>query len=239
MTQRVMTSTLDEMVAYYRARAAEYDEWFERRGRYDHGPEKNARWRAEVEEVFAALDALHITGDVLEFAPGTGTWTQRLLRTAASVTAVDASAEMIALASARVASDRVSYIQADLFTWQPARLYDAVCFGFWLSHVPLERLDAFFGMVAAALRPGGSVFFVDGRREPTGTAADHELPVAGSQVMTRRLNDGRAFQIVKNFFEPAQLTVHCAAAGLDVSVRETATYFIFGVGQRRASMAYE
>ncbi len=28
---------LEEQKAYYRARAAEYDEWFYREGRYDHG----------------------------------------------------------------------------------------------------------------------------------------------------------------------------------------------------------
>ena len=35
----------------YRHRAAEYDEWFYRRGRYDHGEGKNRQWAAEVEEV--------------------------------------------------------------------------------------------------------------------------------------------------------------------------------------------
>lgn len=232
MSDTVPASTLEEQVAYYRARAAEYDEWFERRGRFDRGPVANARWRAEVAEVVAALDALAPGGDVLELAPGTGIWTAHLLRHARSVTAVDASAEMIALNRAKVASDRVAYLQADLFAWRPARRYDAVCFGFWLSHVPTERLDAFLTTVAAALAPGGKVFFVDSRREPTSTAVDHQLPEAGVQIMTRRLNDGRAFQIVKNFHEPAALAARCAAAGLAVTIRETATYFIYGYGAR-------
>ena len=47
---------------------------------------------------------------------------------------------------------------------------------------------------------------------------------------TRRLNDGREFQIVKNFHEPAALAARFAAVGLDVDVRETATYFIYGTG---------
>jgi hypothetical protein len=29
----------------------------------------------------------------------------------------------------------------------PDRRYDVVFFGFWLSHVPLERFDAFWSMV--------------------------------------------------------------------------------------------
>jgi len=76
------------------------------------------------------------------------------------------------------------------------------------------------------------VFFVDGRREPTSTAVDHVLPEQGNQVMTRKLNDGRAFQIVKNFYDPAFLADRCAAAGLTVDARETPTYFIYGCGQK-------
>ncbi len=231
MSEPVSSQTLNEMVDYYRARANEYDEWFYRRGRYDRGPEANARWFAEVDEVFAALDALGIEGDVIELAPGTGIWTERLLHTASSITALDASPEMIAINHARVTSDRISYLQADLFAWKPTRRYDAIFFGFWISHVPTERLDRFLQTIATALQPGGKVFFVDGRREPTSTAIDHQLPEEGTQVMTRRLNDGREFKIVKNFYEPVALAKCCASAGLDVTICETPTYFLYGYGK--------
>ena len=230
MVYPVSSSVLNEMVIYYQARAREYDEWFYRQGRFDHGPDANARWFTEAGEVFAALDALGIEGDVLELAAGTGIWTERLLRTATSITVVDASPEMMAINRAKVASERVSYLQADLFSWRPTRTYDAVCFGFWLSHVPLERLSTFLSMVATALQPGGSIFFVDGRREPTITAVDQQLPERESQVMTRRLNDGREFHIVKNFYEPVCLAECFAAAGLQVKVCETPTYFLYGYG---------
>lgn len=236
MRERVAESTLEEMIAYYRARAAEYDEWFYRQGRFDRGSAANARWFAEVETVFAALDALRPTGDVLELASGTGIWTERLIRTARTVTAVDASPEMIALNRAKVSHNAVSYVRADLFAWAPARTYDAVVCTFWLSHIPHERLAAFLAVVATALRPGGTVFVVDGQREPLGTAADQRLPEGEAQVMTRRLNDGRAFQIVKNFHDPATLTARCAAAGLDVTVHETPTYFLYGWGTRRPAL---
>jgi len=232
MLRRVPADTLAQMVAYYRARAAEYDEWFERRGRYDHGPKENARWFAEADQAIAALDSLDFSGDVLELAPGTGIWTKRLVRTARSVTAVDAAPEMIAVNQARVASPRVRYVQADLFAWQPDRVYDAACFAFWISHVPLEQLDGFLTMVATAVRPGGHVFFVDGRREPLSTAADHVLPDQDQQVMVRRLNDGRAFPIVKNFYDPGGLADRCQRAGLRMVVRETATYFLYAIGTR-------
>jgi ubiquinone/menaquinone biosynthesis C-methylase UbiE len=228
----VPETTLQEMTAYYRARASEYDEWFERRGRFDRGEEANRCWFAELETVYAAFDALKLDGDVLELAPGTGIWTERLPTSARSITAVDASPEMIAINRARVSDERVQYIIDDLFTWQPTQTYDAVVFCFWISHVPLERLDGFLGTVARALKPGGKVFFLDGRREPTSTAINHQLPEAGAQVMTRRLNDGRAFEIVKNFYDPKALAAQCQRAGLDVSVHETPTYFLYGTGER-------
>ena len=232
MNASVPEPILAEMVDYYRARAPEYDEWWQRQGRYDRGLEHNARWFAEIKEVLADFDALQMTGDVLELAPGTGNWTQRLLATADTITAVDASIEMIALNQARVQSDRVSYVLADLFAWQPERQYDAICFGFWLSHVPLERMDAFWHIVAKALRPGGKVFFIDTLREATTTSVDQHLPPVDSQIMTRKLNDGRTFQIVKNYFDPAALAAQCRAADLQVTVKTTTNYFIYGLGQR-------
>jgi SAM-dependent methyltransferase len=232
MSHEVPSRVLDEMMTYYRERANEYDEWFYRRGRYDRGAQSNALWFAEADEVFETLARFHMQGDLLELAPGTGIWTERLLKTASSITAVDASSEMIAINRARINSERVKYIEADLFSWQPPRTYDGIFFGFWLSHVPLERLDTFLDMLAAALRPGGKIFFIDGRREPTGTAANHELPGEGEQLMIRKLNDGRAFEIVKNFYDPAVLAGRFAQHHLDVTVQETATFFQYGYGEK-------
>ena len=232
MSETVSTQTLQEMMIYYQERAHEYDEWFYRQGRYDRGSEQNERWFAEAAEVVAALGTLNLSGDILELAPGTGIWTERLVRTAATVTAVDASAEMIEINRTKVANERVTYLQADLFTWQPERLYDGIFFGFWLSHVPLERLDSFLESVAAMLRPGGKIFFVDSLPVDSSSAIDHVLPEPGNQVMVRKLNDGRAFQIVKNFYEPVDLTRRCRRAGLELTVSTTATYFLYGAGAR-------
>lgn len=228
----VSEQILQDMKVYYDQRAEEYDEWFYRQGRYNRDPQSNARWFAEVDEVVQALERAQLEGDVLELAPGTGIWTRQLLRTAASITAVDASLAMLAINQARVASPQVSYLQADLFSWQPERAYHAVFFGFWISHVPREKLDAFLARVTAMLYPGGKVFFIDGRREPGSTAVDHRLPAPQSQTMLRRLNDGRTFEIVKNFYAPAELVARCWRAGLAVEVRESATYFFYGSGTR-------
>ncbi len=234
MNHPVSRQTLQEMKTYYRERAYEYDQWFYRQGRYDRGAEANASWFAEANEVFATLADFHLTGEVLELAPGTGIWTERLVRTASTVTAVDASPEMIEINRAKVSSNRVTYVQADLFNWRPEHLYDAVLFCFWISHVPLERLDSFLCSVAAMLRPGGKVFFVDGRRNSDGSAAHQQAAKQASQLTKRILNDGRTFEIIKNYYDPTDLAARCRQAGLAVTVGETSTHFLYGYGTRTA-----
>jgi demethylmenaquinone methyltransferase/2-methoxy-6-polyprenyl-1,4-benzoquinol methylase len=228
------TGLLQQQIAYYRARAGEYDEWFLRQGRYDRGPALNARWFAEVEEVRRALDAFAPAGDVLEVAAGTGLWTEQLARHATRLTAVDSSPEVLALNRDRVRSDAVEYVTADLFAWRPARRYDAVFFSFWLSHVPPERFEAFWALVRDCLAPGGRVFLVDSRRDASSTARDHVLPAAAATTLTRRLNDGRTFEIVKVFHEPDALAARLVSLGWDADLHATERFFLYGSFAPRA-----
>lgn len=221
----------NEQVAYYRARANEYDEWFRRDGRYDRGPEANALWAEEVGQVSDALAAFHPAGDVLELAAGTGWWTQRLAQYTERLTAVDASAETLAINQAKMGDAPIRYVEADLFEWQPDRRYDIVFFSFWLSHVPPERFQAFWEMVRSCLKPQGRVFFLDSRYEGTSTAADHRLEGENATTILRRLNDGREFRIVKVFYRPDDLAARLADLGWDVDVRATPSYFLYGTGK--------
>jgi demethylmenaquinone methyltransferase/2-methoxy-6-polyprenyl-1,4-benzoquinol methylase len=86
---------LEGQLGYYRARAEEYDEWFLRTGRYDRGSEWNRRWFLELERVRQELDRFGPAGRVLELACGTGLWTVELARHTASITAIDASPEVL------------------------------------------------------------------------------------------------------------------------------------------------
>jgi len=65
---------LQEQLDYYRARAAEYDEWWLRRGRYDRGPVLNGKWFAESAEVRSALAVLRPAGRIWNWPaePGSG-----------------------------------------------------------------------------------------------------------------------------------------------------------------------
>jgi demethylmenaquinone methyltransferase/2-methoxy-6-polyprenyl-1,4-benzoquinol methylase len=223
-------SIIQEQIVYYQARAPEYDEWFLRQGRYDRGSELNRQWFQEVEQVRISLNQFRPEGDVLELACGTGWWTKQLLSHARHITAVDTAAEAIKLNQQRLQSSNVEYIQADIFSWQPEERYDVVFFSFWLSHVPSQYFQHFWQMVTRALKPGGRVFFMDSRYEPTSTARDHPLGEAQAGLVRRKLNDGREYQIVKIFFEREQLEKRLGKLGWNVRVNETPNYFLFGEG---------
>ena len=104
-------------------------------------------------------------------------------------------------------------------------------FTFWLSHVPAERFAAFWGTVAGCLKPGGRVMFIDSARTERSTAADHVLPSDGDDTMTRRLDDGREFQIVKRFYEPEALERALGELGWSASVSATPEFFIYGTAE--------
>src|ERR1700722_1465752 len=100
---------LAEQAAYYRAMAPDYlEQVLDLPGGGD---------------LTEALAGFQPAGSVLELACGPAVWTGQLLDYATDVTAVDGSPEMLAIAAARVPSERVRFIQADLFTWQPDRRY--------------------------------------------------------------------------------------------------------------------
>lgn len=233
MTATDSSAPLREQLAYYRARANEYDQWWLRQGRYDRGEALNAQWFADAALVSAALAAFRPTGRILEFACGTGIWSEQLLPFVSQLTALDGSPEMLAINAARLRSVRVCYAEVDIFQWQPAEQFDTVFFGFWLSHVPPERFTQFWDLVRSCLAPGGRVFFVDSRHERTSTAVDHRLPEPETTVLRRRLNDGREFLIYKVFYDPADLTERLSALGWHFDIMYTDHYFLYGSGHQR------
>ena len=230
---------LAEQLAYYRARAAEYDEWWFRRGRYDRGAELNAAWFADVAAVENALFAFierTRPQSVLELACGTGLFTRHLARRVAHVTGIDASPEAIEHNRARVSAANVDYIIADLFEWMPAVRYDLVFMSFWLSHVPMTRFERFWTKVRQAIAPPGHAYVIDNAFEPTSTARDHPRPDPQSGIATRKLNDGKQYRIVKLFHDADTLTAQLLPLGFDAHIERTPRpgYFIHGFVRTRS-----
>ena len=232
MDDSAVESLLSEQRRYYSARAAEYDDWWFRRARYELGADVRDAWFADVAELEAELDRFDPAGDVLELAAGTGIWTSRLQRYADRVTAVDAAPEVLERNRARVgASAAVDHVLADVFEWDPPRTFDVCFFSFWLSHVPRVRFAEFWQLVGRALTPEGRVFLIDNAR--TGDPR-HTLSVSG-EVARRTLADGREFEIVKRFWAPAELEAELSPLGWRLGAGDTSKgNFLFASGRRAA-----
>src|SRR5581483_9267161 len=211
---------LAEQLAYYRARAPVYSETV-----IPDAPSGDLVRAA----VLAELEDFRPEGDVLELACGPGTWTPELLRQAHSVTAVDGALEVLRIAEREVTDPRARFVQADIFDWKPDRRYDAVFFGFWLSHVPMQRFGAFWQLVAECLKPDGRVAFLDDAYRAT----DELIHGEQSEVICRTLNDGTAFKAVKVPHTPSRLEQQLRALGWDIRVRSLLDRFFWGSGSRQ------
>src|SRR5438874_1457338 len=121
---------LDEQLAYYRARAPNYDA-------------SVAGIARLVARATPLLQQLGPCKEVLELACGTGIWTRMLLTIGREIMAIDAAPEMLQIARQKLGDASVRYQQANLFQWEPTHAYDLVFFADWLSHVPPGLLDAF------------------------------------------------------------------------------------------------
>ncbi|MEP6759354.1 MAG: class I SAM-dependent methyltransferase [Actinomycetota bacterium] len=227
---------LREQSGYYEARAAEYDDVWYRRGRYDLGPAGNARWFAETAQLEAVVDALDLKGNVLELACGTGLFTRRLAPRAGKLLAIDGSAAVLAINAERVADPTVSYLQADIFRWKPPRgvHFDHIFFAFFLSHVPPQLFEELWRRLAHWLAPGGQVSFLDDAPgfEDRASNPGEVVEEAPEWVHRRKLHDGRAFDIVKLCHGPEQLTEWLTAHGWDARVDTTGEEFIYGTARR-------
>lgn len=142
----VAASLLESQRAYYDLRANDYGNASK--------PDRKKPGLMEAELGSALIDQFRLTGCVLELACGPGVYTSELARYAEAVTAVDASPRMLSIARSRIDDPKVTFVQADIFGWQPGRAYDAVFFGAWLSHVPPSAFDDFWALGARPILLG-------------------------------------------------------------------------------------
>jgi demethylmenaquinone methyltransferase/2-methoxy-6-polyprenyl-1,4-benzoquinol methylase len=215
MTDRTL---LDEQIAYYRARAAEYDATFPSDDRF-------------APSAGIIRDALRVSapgGRVLEIAAGTGQWTGLLAQLADELIATDASPEMLEINRAKHPDCDVRYAVANAFTLSATHDFDMVFFGFFLSHVPPSEFDAFWGVVEGLLVPGGRVFFVDEGRHFE-WREDWINEAAG--IVRRPLTDGTVHRAVKVLWRPEDLEARLTELGWDASVHSEGPFYWGTVSQ--------
>jgi 2-polyprenyl-3-methyl-5-hydroxy-6-metoxy-1,4-benzoquinol methylase len=213
---RVTSEVLANQVAYYRRRASEYDVTA-------YGDV--AAFRARIARLVAEM---HPSGRALELACGTGLWTEALADVADTVLAIDSAPEMLAIARDRVKSANVRFEIADVFSWTTEETFDVIFFAAWLSHVPISRFDQFWLMLRKLLAEDGRVLFID---EPIDVREKEAYVPGMDEIVERRLNDGRAFRVVKNFIDPEALQARLQEMGWACEIRRDGVDLVRGEGR--------
>ena len=219
-----------EMIAYYEARAGEYDDWYLRRGRYERGPIHDAAWNAELDSAGRWLDALPIGGEIVELAAGTGWWSP-LLASKGELWLYDAAEAPLERARERLLAHGLrAHIHIRDAWAEPDRAVNAVVLGFWLSHVARDRTAAFLALARRWLKPDAVLAVIDSLPDPQSGAADHP-PVVEDRAV-RRLEDGREFTIVKVHRTVDELGGALVEAGFrDAEVTTTGRFFVLATGR--------
>jgi len=184
-----------QLQSYYARRASEYDDIYRK-------PERQGDLRA-IEQW---LPSVFRDAAVLEVACGTGYWTQFIAPAAAQVLAVDSSQETLDIARGRVAAGKVRFEVGDAYDLSP-RLgrFDAAFAGFWFSHVPKARRQAFLHGLDALLVPGAKVVLLDNLYVEGSSSPISETDADGNTYQLRRLEDGSSHRVLKNFPDEAEL----------------------------------
>lgn len=206
-----MTATDTAMQTYYAARAAEYDRIYQK-------PERQGDLRA----IEAWLPPFFSAKNVLEVACGTGYWTQFVAPVAAHVVALDAAPETMEIAQSRVGIGKVQFVTGDAYALQAlpglgaggaaTRQFDAAFAGFWYSHVPKTRQQAFLRGLCAVLKPGSTVVLLDNRFVAGSSSPISETDTDGNTYQARPLDDGSSHRVLKNF--PTELELLTSVCGL-------------------------
>ena len=218
----------DQLRAYYAARAGEYDDWYLRRGRYSRGTLADMAWAADLDAATLWLDALPMSGEIVELAAGTGWWSP-LLAQKGQLSIYDAvEAPLDRARDRQLAHGLAAHIHVRDAWAEPDRQVDGLFCGFWLSHVERARLAEFLAICRRWLKPGGIFAFIDSRHDPESSARDHPAPA--DDMSLRRLDDGREFTIPKVFYTPAELVEALLASGfVDPDVQTTSRFFLLGI----------
>jgi len=186
------------METYYRARASEYDRFYE-------NPERQ-------EDLAQLRDWLtgHARGrTILEVAAGTGFWTQVAAPVAKAIMATDLVPETLAVAANRGLGQHVNWCVADAYALPKFALpFDAGMAHMWWSHVEKQRRFAFLSDLTAHLEPESLILMIDQTYVDGICTPVSRLDEWGNRYTLRKLGDGAVYEIVKNY--PSDEELHDA-----------------------------
>lgn len=178
------------LIQYYADRAFEYEKTYQR-------PER----QEDIALLHSILKKLLKGHNVLEIACGTGYWTETIASVANSVTATDINQEVLQIArNKKYTSNSVAFIQDDSLSLNKIKgKFSAGFSGFWWSHILKSKLKTFLNIFHSKLQSGALVIFIDNLHTKNSSTPISRIDNEGNTYEIRALEDGRKYEIVKNF----------------------------------------
>ena len=178
-----------DMVQYYNERAKEYEKIYDK-------PER----QEDLVAVTLFLQDVFQDKNVFEIACGTGYWTEKIAETARSVVATDINDSVLEIARLKTyKKNNVSLFKMDIFSEANPTKHGNLFAGFIWSHIELQRLAEFIDIIDRFVVPGGSVVLIDNNYVEGSSHAVVETDRFGNTYQKRKLENGTAHKILKNF----------------------------------------
>lgn len=223
---------------YYDKRAPTYDEWYERRGSYNN-PKTNPLWFGDLADVTRNLTRLAATVAhkkqvrVLDIACGSGKWLlpfAKNLPPDGRVIGLDTSPAMLQLARERILDEdpdgqllsKIDLIRGDAYDLPfRAAAFDIVFAGFWLGHVPRDRVSNFLAAVRRILKDDGQFFVLESAQEAN---------VPNEEIIARQVSDNSVYPVLKIRYGASELQalLEGAFGTKRAAVKATRRYFVLG-----------
>ena len=204
------------MLEYYARRAQEYERVYAK-------PER----QADLAVLRERIGGMFAGRAVLELACGTGYWTRVMAPRAARIHALDLNEPVLEVARAGDwPAGRVAFGLGDAYAPPGDTGATGLFAGFWWSHVPLARLDAFLARAVRAVAPGSLVAFLDNRYVEGSSTPVSRRDGEGNTYQRRRLDDGSDHEVLKNFPDEGELLQRASRHGWGANVELLPHYWL-------------
>lgn len=177
------------MKDYYGQRAQTYDQIYQR-------PERR--------EGLTTIESLLVDSckgkKVLDLGCGPGFWTEKISRSAHSITGIDFSPEVLALATQRNYQCPTSFRELSFFKLDElGESFEMAIGGFIASHILNADMTRFLKGVEDVLVPGASVLFFDNLYVEGNSTPIARWDEEGNSYQMRHLDNGSSYEVLKNF----------------------------------------
>ncbi|MDW3650786.1 MAG: methyltransferase domain-containing protein [Bacteroidia bacterium] len=181
----------DKQISYYAQRAHEYEKIYHKAERQE-----------DLRKLELLLPQLVKTKSVLEIGCGTAYWTQFMSQTANSILASDINESVLEIAKTKSYPTNPEFILGDYEQLDELEgQFDLIFAGFVVSHIRREHLENFISRLSSKLKRGGEIIFMDNVFVEGSSTPISESDEWGNTFQERKLDDGKAFRVLKNFYQ--------------------------------------